>query len=217
MYNEIESRILKPSNLVVSFCVVQVSLSESLNKLTETYSQLNVVRVALDECLENSPFRGTDLSKRPGLARFVVQLMALWQFGGTVLDSSVTAVRDRVYRAGGTAVEYSARTFSAPVACHAFVFDAIMCAKSYAAHPERQHSPFDLNTVWHVWNSTVEETGRAGRRDQVRPVPWGTVCHGNSVPDYCYYVVTDSGDGNASPTTRIGSRVRRDFCPTMTD
>lgn len=194
-----------------------MSLTARLDRLTEAFGvgRLNVVRVTLDECLEKSPFRGMDLSKRPGLARFVVQLTVLWQFGGTVLDASVTTVGDRVYRASGTAVEYGVRTFSAPAACHAFVFDAMLCAKSYAAHPERQRSPFGPFTVWRVWNATVDQTRRAGRSDQARPVPRGTVCRGDPVPDGCYYMESEfANDGKT--TAIVGSpQPQRDYCPIM--
>lgn len=71
-----------------------MSLSSTLTHLKSKYGdgRLNVSHVSLEECLECSPFQGMDLSGRPALAKFVVQLVALWQFGGTVLDDGVMVI-----------------------------------------------------------------------------------------------------------------------------
>lgn len=169
---------------------------KGLFELNEAYGvdRLNVVHAGLNECLDSSPLDdGVDVSHRPGLAVFAVQLAVLWQFGGTVLDAGVVTVRDRVYRAdSGAAVEYGNRTASAPAACNAFVYDAMLCARDYAKHPERQSRPFGPETVENVWRATVVQTGRVGRNDQARPVPPWIVCRGVS-DGPCYYVETDRG------------------------
>jgi len=172
--------------------------------------RLNVVHVNLDECLECTPFQGMELTKCPGLARFVVQLVLLWQFGGTVLDAGVVAVRGDIYRADGTAVEYNDRTISSPVVCHAFVYDVLISAKSYAAYVGRRRIPFSLETSRQIVKKTVERTGRENRNSEVRPITPETVCHNGVVRGRCYYVEIDRGETLADPNSYV-----RGFCPTV--
>ncbi|XP_025204548.1 uncharacterized protein LOC112601257 [Melanaphis sacchari] len=159
----------------------EVSLSSTLDDLKAKHGDdlLNVTHVSLEECLDCSPFRGVDVSGRPALAKFVVQLVVLWQFGGTVLDDGVVVVRRGVYRATGAAVEYGDRTvISSPVACHAFVYKAMLSAKRYALGGE----PF------------APDAGRAILRNETAtavdaaPVADWVVCRDGAVADRrCYY------------------------------
>lgn len=163
-----------------------MSLTSSLTELTIKYGsdRLNVVRVNLEECLECSPYQGMDLSKRPAMAKYIVQLVLLWQFGGTVLDPGVVAVRGDVYRATDTAVLYGDRTMSSPVACHAFVYDMMLCAKNYAL----DNRTFGPNSARRIVEKAV---GRAERSvKEARPVADGTVCRGGggAVGGRCFYV-----------------------------
>jgi len=118
-----------------------------------------------------------DLSGRPALAKFVVQLVVLWQFGGTVLDSGVMVIRGDVYRATGDEVEYGDRIISSPVACHAFVYKAMLSAKRCALSGE----PFTPDT-----GRTIVHDSATGM--DARPVADWIMCHGGVVVDErCYY------------------------------
>lgn len=167
---------------LIYFFFSKVSLSSSLATLDAIHGgdRLNVVHVNLDECLECSPFKDMDLSSRPLLAKFVVQLILLWQFGGTVLDADVVAVRGEVYRASDTAVLYDNRTISSPLACHAFVYETMLCAKSYATH----FNVFTPETVQKILDKTVE---RVERPTDARPVADGVVCRDGVIGGHCYY------------------------------
>jgi len=158
-----------------------VSLSSTLSDLKATYgdARLNVTHVTLEECLECSPFKGTNLSGRPTLAKFVVQLVVLWQFGGTLLDDGVVVVRGDVYRATGDTVEYGDRAISSPVACHAFVYKAMLSVKKYALSGE----PFTSDIGRTIVNNSA--TGV-----DARPVADWVMCRGAAVAavdDRCYY------------------------------
>lgn len=135
-----------------------MSLTSSLTDLTIKYGsdRLNIVDVNLEDCLECTPYQGMNLSKSPSMAIYVVQLVLLWQFGGTVLDPSVVAVHE-VYGMSDTAVVYSERTVSSPVACHAFIYDMILCARKYALTQSlsRNHT-FGLITARKMVENTVE-------------------------------------------------------------
>ncbi|XP_022161138.1 uncharacterized protein LOC111027193 isoform X2 [Myzus persicae] len=157
----------------------EVSMSSTLADLMATYgdARLNVSHVSLEECLECSPFQGMDLSGRQTLAKFVVQLVVLWQFGGTVLDSSVVVVRGGVYRATGDAVQYGDRTISSPVACHAFVYKVMLSAKRYALSGE----PFTSDIGWKILNDSATDV-------DARPLADWVMCHvGVVADDRCYY------------------------------
>ncbi|XP_003247673.1 uncharacterized protein LOC100571398 [Acyrthosiphon pisum] len=118
-----------------------------------------------------------DLSGRPAVAKFVVQLVVLWQFGGTVLDDGVMVIRRDVYRATGDAVEYGDRTISSPVACHAFIYKAMLSAKRCALSGE----PFTSDT-----GRTIVHDSATGV--DARPVADWVMCRGDVVVDErCYY------------------------------
>lgn len=146
-----------------------VSLSSTLDNLVATYGhgRLNVTYLSLEEYLSGSPFKGVDLSSRPGLAEFAVQLVILWQFGGTVLDGGMTAAREYVYRATTKAVEYGDRIISSPVACHVFVYEAMLSAKRFALGGER----FMAGTVQTILDGTATVV-----RDGALPLPDWVVC-----------------------------------------
>lgn len=140
----------------------KVSLLSSLAELQKaTYGgdRLNVVHVRLAQCLECSPFRGMDLSNSPGFAMFAVQLVLLWQFGGTVLDTGVVAIRGQVYRASGSAVEYDDRTISSAVACHASVYNAMTCARDHGQRHGQSLAPDATQKIMTM--AGVAWTGRA--------------------------------------------------------
>lgn len=154
-------------------------LSSTLTHLKSQYGdgRLNVSHVSLDECLECSPFQGMDLSGRPALAKFVVQLAVLWQFGGTMLDDGVMVIRGDVYRATGDVVEYGDRTISSPVACHAFVYKTMLNAKKYALSDEL----FTPDIGWTMVHDSATDV-------EARPVADWVMCRGGVVDDErCYY------------------------------
>jgi len=157
-----------------------VSLSSILANLKATYgdARLNVTHLSLGECLECSPFKGMNLSGRPTLAKFVVQLVVLWQFGGTLLDDDVVVVRENVYRATGDTVEYGDRTISSPVACHAFVYKVMLNAKRYALSGE----PFTPDIGRTIVNDSVIGV-------DARPLADWVMCRSGvaAVDDRCYY------------------------------
>ncbi|XP_022179327.1 uncharacterized protein LOC111039959 [Myzus persicae] len=161
-----------------------VSLLASLVDLTAKYGnhRLNVMHVNLDDVLEFSPFQGMGLNKRPAVAKFSVELVLLWQFGGTVLDGDIVAIRGSVYRATDTAVEYGDLTVSSPVTCHPFVYDAMLCTKSYAL----LFRPFMMDTSLKIFDKAVEWSGR-GVGD-VRRVGDSIVCRDGAVSGNCYYL-----------------------------
>jgi hypothetical protein len=69
------------------------------------------------------------------------------------------AIRGQVYRAPGPAVEYDDRTISSPVACHAFVYDAMICAQD---HRLRHGKSFAPDAAVKIMNMTAaSQTGRA--------------------------------------------------------
>ncbi|XP_027836698.2 uncharacterized protein LOC114119372 [Aphis gossypii] len=161
-----------------------VSLLSSLVDLTAKYGnhRLNVLHVNLDDLLEYSPFQCMGLNKRPALAKFAVQLVLLWQFGGTVLDGDMVAIRGSVYRATDTAVEYGDRTVSSPATCHPFVYDAMVCTKSYAS----LYRPFMADTSVKIFDKAVEWSGR-GFND-VRRVNDNVLCRDGLANGQCYYI-----------------------------
>ncbi|XP_060852264.1 uncharacterized protein LOC132930411 [Rhopalosiphum padi] len=161
-----------------------VSLLSSLVDLTAKYGnhRLNVLHVNLDDLLEFSPFQCMGLNRRPALAKFAVQLVLLWQFGGTVLDGDVVAIRGSVYRATDTAVEYGDWTVSSPYTCHPFVYDAMVCTKSYAL----LYRPFMADTSVKIFDKAVEWSGR-GVSD-VRQINENVICRDGLVGGHCYYV-----------------------------
>lgn len=145
--------------MVCSHKVPLLSSLAELQKAKHVGDRLNVVHVRLEQCLECSPFRGMDLSNRSGFAVFAVQLALLWEFGGTVLDTGVVAVRGQVYRAPGPAVEYDDWTISSPVACHAFVYDAMTYARD---HGLRHGESFTPDAALKIMNMTAAaRTGHA--------------------------------------------------------
>jgi len=152
--------------------------------LTAKYGnhRLNVLHVNLDDLLEFSPFQCMGLNRRPAFAKFAVQLVLLWQFGGTVLDADVVAIRGVVYRATDTAVEYDAWTVSSPATCHPFVYDAMVCAKSYAL----LYRPFTPDTSLKIFDKAVEWSGRGA--GDVRCMDDSVVCRDGVVGGHCYYV-----------------------------
>jgi len=162
----------------------QVSLLSSLVDLTAKYGnhRLNVLHVNLDDLLEYSPFQCMGLNRRPALAKFAVQLVLLWQFGGTVLDGDMVAIRGSVYRATDTAVEYGDRTVSSPATCHPFVYDAMVCTKSYAL----LYRPFMADTSVKIFDKAVEWSGR-GVSD-VRRVNDNVICRDGLANGQCYYI-----------------------------
>lgn len=163
-----------------------VSLSSTLDNLVATYghNRLNVMHLSLEEYLSGSPFQGMDLSSRPNLAKFAVKLVVLWQFGGTVLDDDImTAARENVYRPTNNTVEYGDRIISSPVACHAFVYEAMLSARRYALGGE-QFAPTTGQTI-------LDETATVVR-DGALPLPDWVMCSNdrklnNGHP--CCYVV----------------------------
>jgi len=175
----------------ISFCpnnnnilLPQVSLLASLVDLTAKYGnqRLNVMHVNLDDVLEFSPFQNMGLNKRPAFAQLAVELVLLWQFGGTVLDGDMVVIQGSVYRATDTAVEYGNLTVSSPVTCHPFVYDAMLCTKSYAL----LYRPFVADTKLKIFDKAVEWSGR-GVGD-VRRVDDSVVCRDGVISDHCYYV-----------------------------
>lgn len=175
----------------------KVSLSSTLDGLIATYGhdRLNVTHLSLEEYLGGSPFQGVDLSSRPDLAKFAVQLVVLWQFGGTVLDGGVSAARGYVYRATSKAVEYGDRIISSPVACHAFVYEAMLSAKRYALGGE----PFAPDTVQTILDGTATVV-----RDGALPLPDWVMCRNYQMlmdGDPCCYVAdaTDEFLGDRCP------------------
>lgn len=159
--------------------------------------RLNVIHITLEECLKGSPFQGLDLSKHPALATFAVRLVLLWQFGGTVLDDNVVMIGgEDVYRASETAVEYGDKMMSAPFACHASVYDAMLNAKqSYSVYARRSNAIIDSRTsdqgIYRtIKKNTVERTRRARRDDEFRPVADGIVCR-DVINDRCHYLEVD--------------------------
>lgn len=160
-----------------------MSLSSTLSDLKATYgdARLNVTHFTLEECLECSPFKGMNLSGHPTLAKFVVQLVVLWQFGGTLLDDGVVVVRGDVYRATGDTVEYGDRAISSPVACHAFVYKVMLSVKKYALSGQ----PFTPDIGRTIVNDSA--TGV-----DARPVADWVMCRGGvaAVDDRCYYAET---------------------------
>jgi len=140
------------------------------------------MHVNLDDMLEFSPFQSMGLNKRPALAKFTVELVLLWQFGGTVLDGDMVAIRGSVYRATDTAVEYGDLTVSSPATCHPFVYDAMVCTKSYAL----LYRPFMADTSLKIFDKAVEWSGR-GFSD-VRRVGDSVVCRDGVVGGRCHYV-----------------------------
>lgn len=180
---------------------------ESLDYLTATYGgdRLKVERIDLDECLENTPFRGMDLSGRPTFATFAVQLALLWQFGGTVLDGGLVVRGDRMYPSSRTAVEYGYGTISSPVACNAFMYDVMLYAKerAYEGGPD-----FDTERGRNLVQRTVESTGRAGSDTEVRRLVDKVVCKGGGAVDAgCYFVKVDDA-------AAFG---HRSYCPVVSD
>lgn len=157
--------------------------------------RLNVIHITLEECLKGSPFQGIDLSKHPVLAEFAVQLVLLWQFGGTVLDNNMVAIRGEVYRTSGTAVEYGDRMISSPFACHTFVYDAMLNVKNlYSMYPKKYGTNtgmFNQEIGRKIKSITVERTRRAGHGDECRPVADGIVCHSAVTNNRCYYLEVD--------------------------
>uniref|UniRef100_A0A2S2NWP9 Uncharacterized protein n=1 Tax=Schizaphis graminum TaxID=13262 RepID=A0A2S2NWP9_SCHGA len=118
-----------------------------------------------------------DMSGRSALAKFAVQLVVLWQFGGTVLDDGVVVVRGDVYRATSSAVEYGDRTISSPIACHAFVYEAMLSVKKYALGGE----PFAPDTGRTILDGTATVVEALSVADWV-------MCRGGvAVDDHCYY------------------------------
>ncbi|XP_050424412.1 uncharacterized protein LOC126835701 [Adelges cooleyi] len=164
-----------------------VELLASLEGLSATYgNRLNVVNVDLEECLDCSPFRGLNLDGRTALAKFVVELVLLWQFGGTVLDAGVVAVHGHVYRASGTAVEYDHQEISSPIACHDFIYNAMLCTKDFIIDAKK---PFGTKSGRWIMDKTVK-VFRYATKD-VRPLNERVVCKNGVVTDYCYYVEAD--------------------------
>ncbi|XP_060853111.1 uncharacterized protein LOC132930981 [Rhopalosiphum padi] len=157
----------------------EVSLSSTVDDLKTAYGdhRLNVMHVSLEEYLECSPFRGVDMSGRSALAKFAVQLIVLWQFGGTVLDDGVVVVRGDVYRATSSAVEYGDRTISSPIACHAFVYEAMLSVKKYALGGE----PFAPDTGRTILDRTATVV------DALSVADWVMCRGGVAVDDHCYY------------------------------
>jgi len=146
-----------------------VSLSSTLDDLVATYghNRLNVTHLSLEESLSGSPFQGVDLSSYPNLAKFAVKLVVLWQFGGTVLDGGMTAAREYVYRPTRKTVEYGDQIISSPVACHAFVYEAMLSAKRYALSSERFTSGTD---------QTILDGTATVVRDGALPLPDWVMC-----------------------------------------
>lgn len=134
------------------------------------------------------------MSKHPVLAEFAVQLVLLWQFGGTVLDNNMVAIRGEVYRTPGTAVEYGDRMMSSPFACHTFIYDAMLNAKNlYATYPKKygmSTGTFNQEIGRKIKSITVERTRRASRDNECRPVADGIVCH-SVTNNGCYYLDVD--------------------------
>lgn len=164
--------------------------STTLDDLVAIYGhdRLNVTHLSLEEYLSGSPFQGVDLSSRPGLAEFAVKLVVLWQFGGTVLDGGMTAAREYVYRATSKAVEYGDQIISSPVACHAFVYEAMLSAKRYALSGEQ----FEPGTVQTILDGTATVV-----RDGALPLPNWVMCNNyqtlkNGHP--CCYVVDETAE-----------------------
>lgn len=205
-FHSFKSLIYTVKHFVNFIILSKVSLSSSLATLAAMHGgdRLNVVHVNLDECLECSPFKDTDLSNRPLLAKFVVQLILLWQFGGTVLNADVVAVRGEMYRASDTAVLYDNRTISSPLACHAFVYETMLCAKSYATH----FNVFGPETVQKILDKTVE---RVGRHMDARPLADGVVCRDGVVGGRCYYA--EVGHVAAADAKFYA----RGFCPAVSE
>jgi len=172
------------SVMITIILLPQVSLLSSLVDLTAKYGihRLNVMHVNLEDMLEFSPFQCMGLNKRPALAKFAVELVLLWQFGGTVLEGNMVAIRGSVYRANDTAVEYNDLTVSSPATCHPFVYDAMVCTKSYAL----LYRPFMADTSLKIFDKAVEWSGR-GNGD-VRRVGASVVCRDGAVGGHCYYV-----------------------------
>lgn len=152
--------------------------------------RLNVIYITLEECLKGSPFQGVDLRKHPLLAEFAVQLVLLWQFGGTVLDNNMIAIREKAYRTSGTAVEYGDRMISSPFACHAFIYDAMLNAKNLYSMYLKKHGMFNQEIGRKIKANTVERTRRVGRGNECRPVADGIVCR-SVTNDRCYYLEVD--------------------------
>lgn len=77
-------------------------LLASLVDLTAKYGnqRLNVMYVNLDDVLEFSPFQNMGLNKRPAVAKLAVELVLLWQFGGTVRHGGDSKVRVPCVRHG---------------------------------------------------------------------------------------------------------------------
>ncbi|VVC28657.1 Hypothetical protein CINCED_3A001813 [Cinara cedri] len=188
-----------------------VSLTSSLAELTIKYGsdRLNVVDINLEECLECTPYQGMDLSKRPSMAIYVVQLVLLWQFGGTVLNPSVMAVHGEVYRMSDTAVTYSERTVSSPVACHAFIYDMILCARKYALY----NDTYGLITARKMVESTVEcisERIVDHHDKEVRTVANEVVYNNSVIGSHCYYLDVDLVRATYNANSYVYS-----FCPVV--
>ncbi|XP_050529896.1 uncharacterized protein LOC126899252 [Daktulosphaira vitifoliae] len=164
-----------------------VSLSESLEILSAGYgNRLNVHNVSLEECLECSPFREENV-RRPDMAKFMVELVLLWQFGGTILDPGVVTVQRNIRRVSRGAVEFDDHVIRSPTACHGFVYSAMLCAKSFALSAADQ--PFERKTRRRILDKTVE-VYRYSARD-ARPLEEGVVCKNGVVANFCCYVEAD--------------------------
>ncbi|XP_050524274.1 uncharacterized protein LOC126895957 isoform X2 [Daktulosphaira vitifoliae] len=173
-------------------------LSASLEKLATAYGEkLNIFNIDLDECLEYSPLTGLNLSKQPKLAKFAVELMLLWHYGGTVLDDGMVAVRGEIYRASGTAVEYGNREISSPVACHAFIFNVMLCIKDFILHDK---IPFNLGMGKRVIEKTIQVFQHTNK--DALSLNEQIVCKNGLVNNNCYYMET------------LGDRLyAHEFCP----
>lgn len=153
---------------------------------------MNVVYITLEECLKGSPFHGINLSNRPTLAKFAVQLVLLWQFGGTVLENNMVVARKKVYRASGSAVEYSDSMMSSPYACHEFVYSAMLNAKNFAMNVFTKEYALNFGMfIRETVVNTVKRDGRSGRENKYRPVADGIVCRTDVTNNGCYYLEVD--------------------------
>lgn len=157
--------------------------------------QLNVIHITLEECLQDSPFRGLDFSKYPALAKFAVQLVLLWQFGGTVLDNSMVVAHLEIYRASGAEVEYGDKMIISPFACHASVYNTMLTAKkmysmytkTYAMNSERSNE--EIYRL--IETNTIEQTRQAGRSNVGgRSVADGIECR-RETNNRCHYLLVD--------------------------
>ncbi|XP_050430546.1 uncharacterized protein LOC126839322 [Adelges cooleyi] len=186
--------------------LLQVQLSASLEKLTTTYGErLNVLNIDLDDCLDCSPFRGMKLVNNTALAKFAVELVLLWQFGGTVLDAGLVVVRGDVYRASGTAVEYGDREISSPAACKEFIYNAMLCTINFVNHVRK---PFDAHACRKIVDKTVERFRYSAKDAQ--PLNEQVVCKNGVVADYCYYVEADR-------LVHSDKSYMHGFCPVMSN